>query len=61
MKAIHKGRPHIKGGGGVGSDKSGQTQTGRGGLAKCGRLLGKKIIATIFVKFTQIILQYVCI
>ena len=47
-----------------GSDKSGQMRTGGGGgwLAKSGRLLGKKkIIATIFVKFSQIIWQYVCI
>ena len=52
------------GGGGQkgGSDKSGQMQTGeRGWLAKCGRPLGQKIIATIFIKFTQIIWQYVCI
>ena len=48
-------------GGRVGSDKSGQMRTGGGGwLAKCGRPLGKKIIATIFVKLTQIIWQYVC-
>ena len=52
----------LGGGGEGGSDKSGQMQTGeRGWLAKCGRPLGKKIIATIFVKFTQIIWQYVCI
>ena len=30
------------------------TDRGRGWLAKCGRPLGEKIIATIFVKFTQI-------
>ena len=47
-----------------GSGKSEQIPTEGGGewwLAKCGRLLGKKIIATIFVEFTQIIWQYVCI
>ena len=32
---------------------------GRGWLAKCAGPLGKEIIATIFVKFTQIIWQYV--
>ena len=49
--------------GGRGSGKSGQMRTREGGrwLAKCGRPLEKKIIATIFVKFTQIIWQYVCI
>ena len=38
-----------------GSGKSGQMRTGGGGgwLAKCGRPLGKKIMATIFVKFTH--------
>ena len=42
--------------------KIGQMRTGGGGwLAKCGRPLGKKIIATIFVKFTQIFWQYVCV
>ena len=35
--------------------------TGTGWLAKCGRPLGKKVIATIFAKFTQIIWQYVCL
>ena len=35
---------------------------GEGGwLAKCGRPLGKKNIATIFVKFTQIFWQYVSV
>ena len=34
---------------------------GEGVFNKGGRLLGQKIIATIFVKFTQIIWQYVCI
>ena len=33
----------------------------RQGEGVVGRLLGKKIIAIIFVKFTQIIWQYVCI
>ena len=43
-------------GGGGGSGKSGQIRTGGGGwLAKCGRPLGKKNIATIFVKFWAII------
>ena len=41
-------------GGEGGSNKGGQMRTGGGGwLAKCGRPLGKKIIATIFVKFTH--------
>ena len=45
--------------GGRGSGKSEQMWTGvggwgGGGLAKCGRPPGKKTIATIFVKFTQI-------
>ena len=58
--AIHKGCLHIRGGGGSG--KSGKMLTGGGGwLAKGGRLLGQKIIATIFVKLTQLIWQYVCI
>ena len=60
--AIHKGCLHIKGGRGV-RQKWTNTNRGMGGgeVAKCGRLLGKKIIATIFVEFTQIIWQYVCI
>ena len=37
-------------------DKCGQGE--EGWLGKCGSPLGKKIIATIFVKFTQIIWQY---
>ena len=58
--AIHKGCLHIRGGGE--SDKSGKMLTGGGGwLTKGGRLLGQKIIATTFVKLTQIIWQYVCI
>ena len=63
MEAIHKGCPHIrKGGGGGGSGNSGKMRREGGGwLAKCGRPLGKKILTTIFVKFTQIIWQYVCI
>ena len=40
-------------------DKCGQGKMGW--LAKCGRALGKKVIATIFVKFTQMIWQYICI
>ena len=60
--AIHKGCPHIREREREGADKSGQIKKGEEGwLAKCGRPLGKKIIATIFVKFTQIIWQYVCI
>ena len=49
---------HTLGGGGQEKvDKCGQ---GEGGwLAKCGHPLGKKIIAAISVKFTQIIWQYV--
>ena len=51
---IHKGCSHIRGRGGSG--ESGPMQTGgREWFANCGRSLGKKIIATIFVKFTQII------
>ena len=34
---------------------------GRSWLAKCGNPFGKKIIATIFVKLTPIICQYVCL
>ena len=50
------------GGGGEGvRQKWTNADRGRGWLAKCGRPLGKKIIATIFVKLTQIIWQYVCI
>ena len=60
--AIHKGCLHIRGEGGGGSCKSGKMLTGGvGWLAKGGRLLGQKIIATIFVKLTQIIWQCVCI
>ena len=56
LGAIYKGFPHIWGRGGGGSGKSGQMQTGgEGWLAKCGFPLGKKIMATIFVKFTQIL------
>ena len=51
--AIHKGCPHIRGGRGV-RQKWTNAERGRGWLAKRGRRLGKKIIATIFVKFTQI-------
>ena len=61
--AIHKECPHIRGGGGEGGeaklDKCRQGE--RGWLAKFGRPLGKKILATIFVKFTQKIWQYICI
>ena len=41
--------------GGGGSGKSGQMRQGGGGgwLAKCGCPLGKRIIVTIFVKFTH--------
>ena len=61
LGAIHKGCPHIRGGRGV-RQKWTNADRGRGEwLAKCGRPLGKKIIATIFVKFTQIIWQHVCI
>ena len=42
MGAIYTGCPHIRGGGGGGEGESG----------KSGRPLEKKIIATIFVKFT---------
>ena len=45
----------------VGKCGQGEGQGERGWLAKCGSPLGKKIIATIFVEFTQIIWQYVCI
>ena len=41
------------GGGQAKVDKCGQGEGGWGWLAKCGHPLGKKIIATIFVKFTQ--------
>ena len=46
-----------------GSDKSGQMRTGGGGVVsqKWTSAWKKKIIATIFVKFSQIIWQYVCI
>ena len=54
--AIHKGCLHIRGGGRGGGqakvDRRGQGEWGW--LAKCGHPLGKKIIATIFVRFTQI-------
>ena len=49
-----------RGGGQTKVEKCGQGE-GRRWLAKYGRLIGKKNIATIFVKFTQIIWQYVCI
>ena len=59
--ASHKRRLHIRRAGG-GSGKSGHMRTGEGGwLAKCGRPLRKKIMATVFVKLTQIIWQHVCI
>ena len=55
--AINKRFPHIRRGGGSG--KSGEMRTWEGEwLAKCGHPLGEKNIATIFVKFTQIIWQY---
>ena len=55
--AINKRFPHFRRGGGSG--KSGEMRTGEGEwLAKCGHPLGEKNIATIFVKFTQIIWQY---
>ena len=57
--AIHKGCPHIRGEGV--RQKWTNADSGRRWLAKCGRPLGKKNVATIFVKFTQIIWQYVCI
>ena len=60
LGAIHKGCLHVRGEGGQTKvDKCGQEE--RGWLAKCGRPLGKEIIATVFVKFTQIIWQYVYI
>ena len=36
-----------------------RTREGGWWLAKCGRPLGKKFLSNIFVKFTQIIWQYV--
>ena len=55
--SIHKGCPHIRGGGRSG--KSGQIRMEGGGwLPKCGRPLGKKIIATIFVKYLA---NHVCV
>ena len=43
--------------GGGGSSKSAKMWTGgRVWLAKCGRLLGKKVKSTIFVKFTVFVL-----
>ena len=60
--AIHKGCLHIRGGGAGGvRQKWKNADRGRGWLTKGGRLLGEKIIATIFVKFTQVIWQYGCI
>ena len=53
---------HTLGGGegGRGEAKLDKCRQGeRGWLAKFGRPLGKKIIGTIFVKFTLIICQYV--
>ena len=51
---IHKGYPHIMWGRGVRQKGTNVDRgRGRGWLAKCGRPLGKKIIATIFVKFTH--------
>ena len=48
----NKGCPHIRSRGI--RQKWTNADSGRGWLAKCGRLLGKKIIATIFVKLTHI-------
>ena len=43
LGAIHKGCPHIRGGGGVQAKVDTNADRGRGWLAKCGRSLGKKI------------------
>ena len=55
---IHKGCPHIRVGGGGGRGVRQKWinagTVGGGWLAKCGRPLGKKIMATIFVRFTHI-------
>ena len=59
LGAIHKGCPHIRGGGGQAKvEKCGQ---GEGVVSQMWTSAWKKKVATIFVKFTQIIWQYVCI
>ena len=50
--AFHKGYPHIRGRWVM--QKWTNADRGKGWLVKCVRPLGKKIMATIFVKFTQI-------
>ena len=60
--AIHKGCPHIRGGMEGGQAKVDKCGQGEGGeVSQMWTSAWKKIIATIFVKFTQIIWHYVCI
>ena len=58
---IHKGRPHIRRGRGLGKSGQMRTEGGAGVVNQMWKSAWKKNIATIFVKFTQTIWQYVCI